>query len=109
MENGKSSGGGFVAASVFFVLTAIVAICMLLTAGFIWLSAYLGSFIYSALLIGGLFTLVALAIYLFSLRKAIARIREQLDTVYYVSRLAKDGYDWLNKRIFSCFRRLFSL
>ena len=47
MDNRKTSGGSFVAALVFFVMTASIAIFLLLTALVVWLSEVTGSFILS--------------------------------------------------------------
>ncbi len=106
MESGKSSGGNFVAALLFFVLTALAAACILLTALVVWLSELLGSLSVSAAILGGCFTLIALCIYLFSLRRSIERMREQMETVYDVARLAKEGYDWVNDKFHRWIQRL---
>ena len=62
MEN-KPSGGRFIAALLFFVTTAGIAILLLLTALVIWLSSVTGSFIASALIAGGFFAVLALLVY----------------------------------------------
>lgn len=81
MEN-KPSGGRFIAALLFFVTTAGIAILLLLTALVIWLSSVTGSFIASALIAGGFFAVLALLVYLFAIRDAVEQIRRQAETVY---------------------------
>lgn len=106
MGNGKSSGGNFVVALLFFVVTVLAASCILLTAFVVWLSELLGSLPVAAGILGGCFTLIALCIYLFSLRRSIERMRERMETVYDVAQLAKEGYDWVNDKFHRWIQRL---
>ena len=103
MDNRKTSGGSFVAALVFFVMTASIAIFLLLTALVVWLSEVTGSFILSSLIVGGFFAVLAAVIYLLAIREGVERIRDQVETVYDVARAAKEGYEWLtDKFLRSC-------
>ena len=97
MDNRKTSGGSFVAALVFFVMTASIAIFLLLTALVVWLSEVTGSFILSSLIVGGFFAVLAAVIYL-AIREGVERIRDQVETVYDVARAAKEGYEWLTDK-----------
>ena len=92
-DNRKTSGGSFVAALVFFVMTASIAIFLLLTALVEWLSVVTGSFI-----LGGFFAVLAAVIYLLAIREGVERIRDQVETVYDVARAAKEGYEWLTDK-----------
>lgn len=94
-----ASGGQFVAALVFFALTAVIAILLLITALVVWLSEATGSFILSALITGGFFAVVTLVIYLISIRDTVEQIREQAETVYEVASAAKKGYEWVSERV----------
>ena len=94
MDNRKTSGGSFVAALVFFVMTASIAIFLLLTALVVWLSEVTGSFILSSLIVGGFFAVI----YLLAKREGVERIRDQVETVYDVARAAKEGYEWLTDK-----------
>ena len=85
MDNRKTSGGSFVAALVFFVMTASIAIFLLLTALVVWLSEVTGSFILSSLIVGGFFAVLAAVIYLLAIREGVERIRDQVETVYDVA------------------------
>ena len=76
MDNRKTSGGSFVAALVFFVMTALIAIFLLLTALVVWLSEVTGSFILSSLIVGGFFAVLAAVIYLLAIREGVERIRK---------------------------------
>lgn len=108
MENRKTSGGNFVASAAFFILSALIAIYLLLSAAVVGLAEALDSFIFSALIIGGFFAIAAVVIYLVSIREAINRMRERIETVYEVARIAKEGYDWIADK-FSLFLRLLGL
>ena len=104
MEN-KPSGGRFIASLLFFAMTAAIAVLLLLTALVVWLSSVTGSFIVSALILGGLFALLAFVIYLLAIRDAVDHIRSQAETVYEVARAAQTGYEWLTEMV-TLFRRL---
>ena len=98
MEN-KPSGGRFIASLLFFAMTAAIAVLLLLTALVVWLSSVTGSFIVSALILGGLFALLAFVIYLLAIRDAVDHIRSQAETVYEVARAAQTGYEWLTEQV----------
>ncbi len=95
----KSSGGNFLVSLLLFVTAAGIAVLLLLVSAVVWLSALLDSFIFSTLILGGVFTLVATAIYFLSMRKSLAHIREQAETIYEVARLAKNAYEWLAEKL----------
>ena len=97
-DNRKTSGGSFVAALVFFVMTASIAIFLLLTALVVWLSEVTGSFIVSSLIVAGFFAVLAAVIYLLSIRDGVERIRDQVETVYDVAHAAKEGYQWISEK-----------
>lgn len=101
MENRAPSSGNFVASFIFFALTAIIAIMLIITAVVIWLSELTGSFILSALIVGGFFAVIALVVYLATIRDAVARMQEQIDTIYDVARTAKAGYEWVAGKLFA--------
>ena len=82
MEN-KPSGGRFIASLLFFAMTAAIAVLLLL----------------SALILGGLFALLAFVIYLLAIRDAVDHIRSQAETVYEVARAAQTGYEWLTEKV----------
>ena len=103
MEN-KPSGGRFIASLLFFAMTAAIAVLLLLTALVVWLSSVTGSFIVSALILGGLFALLAFVIYLLTIRDAVDHIRSQAETVYEVARAAQTGYEWLTEKVTLCLR-----
>ena len=103
MEN-KPSGGRFIASLLFFAMTAAIAVLLLLTALVVWLSSVTGSFIVSALILGGLFALLAFVIYLLAIRDAVDHIRSQAETVYEVARAAQTGYEWLTEKVTLCLR-----
>lgn len=95
----ESSGGRFVIAFLLFGTTVAIALLLLLTALVVWLSELVGSFIASALILGGFFAVVAALIYLVSIREAVERIRARAETVYEVARIARSGYEWVTEKI----------
>ncbi|WP_295936506.1 hypothetical protein [uncultured Alistipes sp.] len=98
-KNRKSSGGHFAVALIFFITAAAIAILMLLAALVVWLSQLTGSFIISTLIVGGFFGLLAIIIYMLSIREGVERIRDQLETVYDVAHTAKEGYQWITDKV----------
>lgn len=77
-----------------FILMATTALFLLLVAAVIGLSALTGSLIASVLILGGLFALMALILYLGVLRDAFARVQSQVDTIYQVASSVRSGYEW---------------
>lgn len=99
MDNRQPARGNFVAALIWFTITSAIAILLLLTAVVVWLSEVTGSFIASALIVGGFFAVLAVVIYLLSIRDAVDRIREEIETVYEVAHMAKTGYEWVMDKV----------
>ena len=77
----------------------VYALSSVFTALVVWLSSVTGSFIVSALILGGLFALLAFVIYLLAIRDAVDHIRSQAETVYEVARAAQTGYEWLTEKV----------
>lgn len=95
MKERASSGGRFVVAFLLFGTTVAITILLLLAALVVWLSQLTGSFIAAALILGGLFAVVAMLIYLLVIREAVECIRLRAETVYEVARIARSGYEWI--------------
>lgn len=102
MADKKSQGTHLVAAFAGFGLTGLTAWLLLVTALVVWLADVLNSLIWSSLIVGGFFIAVAVAIYVLAIRTGLAHLRERIDTVYEVARLARAGYDWVRTK-FSIF------
>lgn len=99
MESRNPTGGAFALALALFALTALTSIFMILTATLVWLSELTGSMIASAMIAGIFFAILASVIYLISLRPAFERLRDRMETVYDVARLAKEGYEWATGKL----------
>ncbi|MBD5068556.1 MAG: hypothetical protein HDT51_04340 [Alistipes sp.] len=100
MSSGRSAGSGsFLLALLLFCVAAMIAVVLLIAALVVGLSQWLGSFVWSTLLVGGLFLLVAAALWLLAIRGPIRQIKARIDTVYDVARLLKQGYDWVAAKI----------
>ena len=95
MKERASSGGRFVVAFLLFGTTVAITILLLLAALVVWLSQLTGSFIAAALILGGLFGVVAMLTYLLVIREAVECIRLRAETVYEVARIARSGYEWI--------------
>ncbi|MEG1622551.1 MAG: hypothetical protein RR330_04190 [Alistipes sp.] len=95
MEGDKTPHTHFGSALLLFLLTAGLAILLLLGAGLVWLTEVIGSFIGASLITGGFFALLSVVVYLSTLRRAMKQIRTQIDTIYEVAYAAQLGYKWL--------------
>ena len=85
-----STERSFAGALVFFLVMALSAYVLLVTALVFWLAELLGSL--AAVLLGGFTLLIALLTYQLAVRDAIARLRERWEVVYEVMRTVHDGY-----------------
>ena len=81
-----STERSFAGALVFFLVMALSAYVLLVTALVFWLAELLGSLPLAAVL------LIALLTYQLAVRDAIARLRERWEVVYEVMRTVHDGY-----------------
>ena len=102
MDDNKPTPGPVLAPIIFFVLTSIMAIILLVAALIMWLSELIGSATFSTLIVGGLFTFVAWLIYVLSIKRCIEYVRNRLDTVYDVAYSIRNGYNVV-LRFFSSF------
>lgn len=74
-------------ALIFFALTALMALLLLVVAFTLWLAHVMGSTIWALLISGGFFLLLAAVVYLFSLHEAFRQLSSRLDTIYEVARI----------------------
>ena len=86
-----STERSFAGALVFFLVMALSAYVLLVTALVFWLAELLGSLPLAAVLLGGFTLLIALLTYQLAVRDAIARLRERWEVVYEVMRTVHDG------------------
>lgn len=99
MAKKRASGGHFLVSLLLFTATAGLAVLLLLLTAVVCLSRLLHSFVGSTLIFGILFAGAAVLIYYRSLRSSMARIREQVETVYEVARVAHDIYAWVMDKL----------
>ena len=74
---------------VVFGITALIAVVMLLWALVIWLAQLTGSMIWATLILGGVFALIALIVYLVSVRPAVQYISDQLDNIAEMAQIVR--------------------
>lgn len=84
-----------------FLLTASMALLLLVCALTVFLSQLIGSLIGAMLLLGALFGVVAGTVYYFSLHDTFRQLQSRLETIYEVARAAQWGYEqvivWLQR------------
>ena len=78
---------------VFFLVTIIIGMLLLSVALIIGLGSLFGSFLYALICVGVIYMVVALLLYLLSLRQAIVSINQQLHTVYEISTMLERAYN----------------
>ena len=93
-QNGddRRSGISFTA-MIFFVLWLAAAATLFIAAGIMWLAEAIDSVPLACVIAGGAAALVSLIIYLASVRRSTAIMRDYIETVYETSRIAKTGYE----------------
>lgn len=91
----RSSPDGHLGVSlILFTLSALMAILLFVAAFTVWLSELTHSLFVAMLIVGSFFLTVALMSYLLSLRYALRRINDRLETIYDVAESAKRAYEW---------------
>ena len=83
---------------VVFGITALIAVVMLLWALVIWLAQLTGSMI-CYVDSGGVFALIALIVYLVSVRPAVQYISDQLDNIAEMAQIVRSGYNWITDKL----------
>ncbi|MBQ2993572.1 MAG: hypothetical protein IJE21_06690 [Alistipes sp.] len=79
---------------VITVVSMLLAMFLLCSALVVWLAEFFGSLTLPCLLVGLFMAAIAVTVYLVSLRDAAERLNDWTHTIYDVSRLVQDGYDW---------------
>lgn len=92
---------------ILFITTAIIAFVLLVVSLVIWVAEMIKSGSIAALIVGGLFLVVSLLIYMTAARKSMDYLRDRLDTIYDVAYAAQRGYR-ATIRFFSSFFSDFS-
>ena len=91
--DGSSGGGLSFSAFLFFILFAVAAATLFITAAVLWLAGIVGSVALSSLIFGGVAAIIALIVYLVPVRRSARILHDYLETVYETSRIAKSGYE----------------
>ena len=58
-----------------------------------------GSMIWATLILGGVFALIALIVYLVSVRPAVQYISDQLDNIAEMAQIVRSGYNWITDKL----------
>ena len=88
------------AALIIVALAAPVAALLFVVALVMWLAELMGSLIYPCLILGLFFALLAAIIYKVSLRDAMREVDERLSVIYEVTRLLREGIEWIMLLLF---------
>ncbi len=82
-------------AIVIMLVSILLSAFLLVSALVVWLAEYFGSPAIPSLLVGIFMAIIALVVYLVALRDVTERLNEWTHTIYDVSRMIRDGYDWV--------------
>lgn len=82
-----------------FATLALIASTMLLIAVLLWLAQAIGSLIGALVIIGGISALISLLLYIFSVRPALQRMRQEMAVIYEVAMVMNRGYSWVVQQI----------
>jgi ABC-type multidrug transport system fused ATPase/permease subunit len=77
---------------IWFVTTIVIALILLVVALVVWVAELVHSGSVAALIVGGVFMLISLIIYLITARKSIEYLHNHLETIYDVAYAARRGY-----------------
>ncbi len=81
-------------AAVTFLVTALIASILLISAFVLFLGEIIGSHLLAMVIVGAGCAIASWAIYSISLRPTIREWQEQLSTIYEVAHAARKAYDW---------------
>ena len=92
MDDNKLSTRTLLAPLIYFAVTTIAAMILIVATVVVWLAELIGSATIATLIVGGFFTFVAWLIYVLSVKRSIDYIRDRLDTIYDVAFAVRNGY-----------------
>ena len=83
------------AALIIVALAAPAAALLFVVALVVWLAEMMGSILYPCLIVGAFMALVALLLYKITLRDALREIDERFGAIYELTRIVREGVDWI--------------
>lgn len=92
MDDNKSQSRSVLAPIVYFAVTVIMAIILIVATLVMWLTELIGSATWATLIVGGFFTFLAWLIYVLSVRQSINYVKDRMDTIYDVAFAVRNGY-----------------
>ncbi len=92
MDDNKLQSRPTLAPLMWFAVTTIMAMILMVAALVMWFSEMIGSTTWATLIVGGGFTFVAWLIYILSVKRSVDYIKERLDTIYDVAFSVRNGY-----------------
>lgn len=98
MAQATRNGGRLVTALFIFAVSLFCTILTAVAALVLWLAARIGSLVTAAIVVSLFFAVLATVSYLLSIREAIGRFREELETVYEMADHFRSGYRWLRRQ-----------
>lgn len=90
----------FLAALIIVALAAPAAALLFVVALVVWLAELMGSLIYPCLIVASFLALLALIIYKVSVRDALREMQERMGVVYEVTKLLREGVEWISRLLF---------
>lgn len=99
MKESPKPHGHIVTPLIFFVLSAVVAVFLLIGAFVMWLASLVNSIAVAALITAGFFTVLALVIYFLSVHAAVQYVHDRLELIYEVSSRINDGFSWFSDHL----------
>lgn len=91
----SSSVGRLILSLSLFLVAAGTAFLLLVASAVAGLTIWMDSFVFAALTLGGLFAVVAAAIYFVFIRKPMAAFSGRVRRVFRVVRIAKNACEWI--------------
>lgn len=95
----RHEGGSAITALIGFSLMILLAALLFITAFILWLGEIVGSAAMATLVIGVMFALAAMIVYIQSAQPALERIRERTETIYEVAVRARDLAEWVGDKL----------
>ncbi len=81
-------------AAIAFIVTALIASILLISALVLFLGEVIGSHLLSMVLVGGICGVASWVIYSNSLKPVIRELENQITTIYEVAHAARRAYEW---------------
>lgn len=106
MEGVDHNNRGVFGHTIIFIGCTVIAATMLMMAATLLLAQWLESLIAALAILGGVFAVIALALYWGSVRPTLRQLRSEIELISKIAHLIHCSYNWLSTKLSTLINQL---